>query len=211
MPRYGSADPPDATGFNVVRSGTVVDRRMGTNGPEVQVAYYDRGETSDWLPVGHHGSAGATMFYCPRLNDNVTVLHYPTAIEQGIVVCTNPTSNGGSIQPDSLNSIAMMGDNGEQFSYNPDTKTLAIHGVGSINITVAGDTYLQTNGNLTAKVGGGADLEAGGTVTLKGSQVIINCDCHIKGKLTVDGVTLLDAGGTATPNLINADGSGNGS
>src|SRR6516164_3473897 len=137
--RYGSREPTDSTAFNVVRSGTVVNRRMGQNGPEVQVAYEDRGVVSDWIPVGAQGAAGMTMFYLPRLNDNVTVLHYPSAIEQGIVVCTNPTSHGGSIQPDSLNSVALRGDNGEQFSYNPDTKTLAFQGVGTLNISASAD------------------------------------------------------------------------
>jgi phage baseplate assembly protein V len=206
---YGSAEKPDPTGFNVVRSGMVVDRRFGKNGPEVLIAYNDRGVTSDWLPVGNQGSAGATMFYCPRLNDNVTVLHYPTAIEQGIVVCTNPTKNGGSIQPDSINSVAMLADDGSQFSYNPDTKTLAIQGVGTITISASGDTSIQSNGNLNAIVGGNLSASANGSATVTAPTITLQGNVTITGNLTVQGVTSLQLA-SANPHCTNTDGSGGG-
>jgi phage baseplate assembly protein V len=217
---YGSLEKADATSFNIVRSGTVVNRRMGKNGPQVQVTYEDRGVVSDWLPVGNQGSAGTTMFWCPRLNDNVTVLHYPTAIEQGIIVCTSPTGNGGAIQPDSLNSIAMRSDDGAQFSYNPDAKTLAIQGVTTVHITAAGDITIQANGNLTAHIGSQAvwnvpefvingNLLVNGNISTNGGEGG-DGSIGITGGLNVAKPVYFAEGGTAKPHLINDDNSGGG-
>lgn len=204
--RYGSADPTDATAFNVVRNGRVIDRRMGANGPEVLVTYYDRGVTSDWLPIGQQGSAGCTMFYCPRVGDNVTTLHYPTAIEQGVVVCTNPTANGGAIQPDSINSVGMMTDNGEQFSYNPDTKTLAVNGVATVSITASGDITIQANGNVNMPVGGTVTIKAA-SINLNGVIIDANGNVTIPGRLIVQGTTTMLQLATANPHCLNVDGS----
>lgn len=216
MKHYGSFERPDPTGYNVVRSGSVIDRRFGPNGPEVQVTYLDRGVTSDWIPVGNSGSNGSTMFYCPRVGDNVTVLHYPTAIEQGIVVASNPTANGGSIQPDSLNSIAMRADDGAQFSYNPDNQTLAIEGVGTIKISAGGKLTLQVNGDVQATVGGNLTASVNGsvtvtaqTITLNGVQIDSAGNVTIPGNLTVLGTTNLQLA-IASPHCVNTDGSGGG-
>jgi phage baseplate assembly protein V len=207
--QYGTVRPTDATAFNCIRNGRVINRRMGQNGPEVQVTYYDRGVTSDWLPVGQQGANGTTMFFVPRLGDNVTVLHYPTAIEQGIVVCANPTSNGGSIQPDSINSIGMMTDNGEQFSYNPDTKTLGINGVGTVSITASGDITIQANGNVNMPVGATMTVKAN-QINLNGVLIDSSGNVTIPGNLTVQGSTSMQMA-TANPQCTNIDGSGGGS
>ena len=209
--RYGTARETDPTAFNAVRTGRVIDRRMGQNGPEVLVTYYDRDITSDWLPVGQQGAGGpggASFFYCPRVGDNVTALHFPTGIETGVVICTNPTSNGGAIQPDSLNSIAMRGDNGEQFSYNPDTKTLAVQGVGTIQISASGDVSIQANGNLTMPVGGTVTVTAS-QINLNGVLIDSSGNVTIPGDLTVQGNTNMKLA-TADPHCINTDGSGGG-
>lgn len=203
--QYGTARETDATAFNTVRTGRVIDRRMGQNGPEVLVTYYDRDITSDWLPVGQQGSSGASMFYCPRNGDNVTVLHFPTAIETGVVVCTNPTSNGGAIQPDSINSIACRGDNGEQFSYNPDTKTLAMQGCGTIKISASGDVSIQANGNLTMPVGSTMKVTAA-TINLNGVIIDSSGNVTIPGRLIVEGTTTMMQLATANPHCLNLDG-----
>jgi phage baseplate assembly protein V len=208
--QYGSRRETDPTAFNAIRTGRVIDRRMGQNGPEVLVTYYDRDITSDWLPVGQQGSSGASMFYCPRTGDNVTVLHFPTAIETGVVVCTNPTSNGGAIQPDSINSIACRGDNGEQFSYNPDSKTLAVQGCGTIKISASGDVSIQANGNLTMPVGSTMKVTAT-TINLNGVIIDANGNVTIPGNLTIVGTTTMLQLAIATPHCQNTDGSGGGS
>lgn len=205
---YGSKRATDATAFNAIRNGRVIDRRMGQNGPEVLVTYYDRDITSDWLPVGQQGASGMTMFYCPRVGDNVTVLHYPTAIETGVVICTHPTSNGGAIQPDSINSVALMGDNGEQMSYNPDTKTLALQGLGTVAISASGDTNQQSNGNMTVIVGGTFKVTAA-QINLNGVLIDSGGNVTIPGDLTVLGNTNLELT-IANPHCLNTDGSGGG-
>lgn len=218
-PAY-SSDDFNQTSFNMLRSGTVVDRRMGDNGPEAKINYPDRGLTSDWLPIGSQGSAGTTMFFCPRVGTNVTVAHFGSGVEQGIVLCSNPTGNGGSVTPDSLNSIAMISDDGAQFSYNPDSGELTVLGVKKINLAASGDTVVYTGGNCTAQVGGNLKATVTGSATVTAPTVNVNAtgsitlnspNVTITGTLHVDYIIPFQTGNVlATPHIQNNDGSGGG-
>jgi phage baseplate assembly protein V len=209
-PLYGSADER-ATYNNMIRLGFVVDRRAGEFGPEVRVTYDDRGVTSAWLPIGKQGSANTGMHFVPRIGDTVTVLHYPTGIENGVVVCSHNTQNNPGYQPRSLNAIAMQADDGSYFEYDPDVGCLSINGISTLFLSSNGDIQVNTGGNLTASVGGSLSATVSGSATLKASQIKLDGPVEITGTLKVDGVTTLAAGGTATPRLSNSDGSGGGS
>jgi phage baseplate assembly protein V len=230
---YGSASPPDATGFNLIRSGTVVDRQMTTSGAQVRVVYPDRDVTSDWLPVTQQGSSGAIFHYCPRVGDNVTSLHFPTGIEMGTVIGTNCTPNNPSFTPRSLNAIGVQPDDGSYLEYDPDTGCLSILGVGTIyvnangqiviiaggdmdlttqanlNIVVQGNAVATISGDLTANVSGNATVTAA-TATVTAATITLQGNVTVTGTLTVDGVSTFLAGGEAFPHIVNSDGSGGG-
>jgi phage baseplate assembly protein V len=213
-----SSDDFNQTSLNLIRSGTVIDRRMGSNGPEVRVAYGDRGVTSDWLPVSQPSSGGMSFHFCPRKGANVLVAHIGTGIEHGSVIGSSPTQNGGAVIPNSLNSVAILADDGAQFEYNPDSgqllaggvKTIKIVGAATITVVTGGDVDLTAGGNLNANVSGNAVIVAanvniqGGTITLQGNVIVT-------GSLDVKGSTTLEIGGTTlSGHLTNADGAGGG-
>jgi phage baseplate assembly protein V len=217
QPPYSSNDF-NQTSLNLLRSGTVIDRRMGANGPEVRVSFGDREVTSDWLPVSQTGSGGMSFHYCPRNGSNVLVSHIATGVEYGMVLGSSVTQNGGAVIPNSLNSAAMLADDGAQFEYDPDTgqllaggvKTIKIVGGSTITIVTGGDVDLTAGGNLNANISGNVIVVAAnatiqaGTITLQGNVVVT-------GTLDVKGSTTLEVGGTTlSGHLTNADGAGGG-
>ena len=209
----------DATHLNQVRSGTVVDRRGTSSGPQVKVVYPDRdGVTSDWLPVGQAGSAGTGFHYCPRVGDNVTVAHFPTGIEQGMVIGTNPTPNNPAFKPRSLNAVAMQTDDGAYFEHDPDAGCLSLAGIATL--------YLQSKGELSAAIGTTVTLTSGGTITVTAGGTVKNTAPKIKfngvlndssgnvtipGTLTVQQNVQFNATGSIATHLANNDGAGGGS
>lgn len=221
-PSYGS-DNEFQRLLNVIRSGTVINRRNGPVGPEVQVAYTDRNIVSDWMRVGSPSSAGSFHFHhCPDIGDNVTVAHFPTGIEQAVVLCTNPTDNNPTFVPNSIDSRAMGGADGSFFEHEPNSGTSTIAGVAHLHIQ-AGEALLyfateniQVSGNWTKQVGGTITINAGGNVqitapliTLNGVTIDSNGNVGIPGNLSVAGTTNLQQS-YANPNCENADGSGGG-
>jgi phage baseplate assembly protein gpV len=163
---------------------------------------------------------------CPRINSNVIVGHLPTGIEQGIVLCATATGNGGALIPSHLDEVVSVFEDGAALGYNPQSGVLNVVGVNQINIgaggTVSiysgGSLLLQVGGDVSGTVGGNITLTAGGNanvtaanITLKAGTITLDGPVHITKTLTVDGVSNLNSGGTATPRLTNADGSGNGS
>jgi len=221
-PSYGS-DNEFQRLLNCIRSGTVINRRNGTGGPEVQIAYTDRNIITDWTSVGTHGSAGSFHTHsCPDIGDNVTVLHLPTGIEQGIVVCTNPTSNNPTFVPNSIDSKAMSGQDGSFFEHEPNSGTTTIAGVAHLHIQ-AGESLMylateniQVSGNWTKQVGGTITINAGGNVKITAPQINLNGvlidssgNVTIPGTLTVKGTTTM-ALASASPHCLNSDGSGGG-
>jgi|SRR5215472_2253019 len=221
-PAYGS-DNEFQRLLNVVRNGTVINRRRGTNGPEVRIAYTDRNIVSDWTPVGQQGASGSFHHYnCPDIGDNVTVLHMPTGIEQGIVICANPTDNNPTMVPNSIDSKALSGSDGSFFEHEPNSGTTTVAGVAHLHID-AGEALLyfdnemvQVTGAWTKHVGATITINAGGNVTITAPMISLNGvtidsagNVAIPGTLTVKGNTYLDLA-FADPHCENIDGSGGG-
>jgi phage baseplate assembly protein V len=222
-PPYGS-DNEFQRLLNCIRNGTVINRRNGTNGPEVQIAYTDRNIISDWTRIGVPGGSGAFHHYhCPDIGDNVTVLHMPTGIEQGIVVCSNPTDNNPTFVPNSIDSHAMAGQDGSFFEHEPNSGTTTMAGIGHLHIQ-AGEALLyfatenvQVSGNWTKQVGGTITINAGGQITVTAPMISLNGvlidsagNVTIPGTLTVKGNVAFEATGTIATHLTNLDGSGAG-
>jgi phage baseplate assembly protein V len=222
-PPYGSDNELQRL-LNCIRSGTVINRRRGTNGTEIQIAYPDRGITSDWTRVGGSGSAGSFhMHHCPDIGDNVTVLHLPTGIEQGVVVCTNPTDNNPTFVPNSIDSKAIGGSDGSFFEHEPNSGTTTVAGVAHLHI-LAGESLIylttemvQVSGTSTKHVGGTITLSAGGQITVTAPMISLNGvlidssgNMTIPGNLTVKGSTTMQLA-QASPHCTNTDGSGGGS
>jgi phage baseplate assembly protein V len=203
-PSYGSNDF-NQTSLNLLRSGTVIDRQYGVGGPQVRVSFPDRDITSDWIPVASSMAGGVTTYSLPRIGTNVLVAHLGTGIEKGVVLGSNPTENGGAIGPGSPNSVAMLADDGFQVEYNPDTGALNVLGAKTITFAAGGDTLLYSEGNLTASVGGTANITAG-TAIVKAGNIKLDGNVVVTGTLEVDGFTSCKGGGTTTPHMTNADG-----
>lgn len=210
--------------LNCIRSGTVINRRRGTSGVEVQIAYTDRNIISDWTRVGGSGSAGSFhAHHCPDIGDNVTVLHLPTGIEQGVVVATNPTDNNPTFVPNSIDSKALGGSDGSFFEHEPNSGTTTVAGVAHLHIS-AGESLIyvttemmQVGGNSTKQVGGTVNLNAGAQITVTAPMISLNGvlidssgNVTIPGNLTVKGSTSMQSA-TANPHCTNTDGSGGGS
>ncbi|MGD0178764.1 MAG: phage baseplate assembly protein V [Terriglobales bacterium] len=211
MEEYGSAGP-DCRFENLSRDGTVVARRFGQYGPEVQVTFPDRdGVTTDWLPVKVPGSAGCNFFYCPRVGDNVTVQHYPTGIESGVVVGGHNTSNNPCFPPHSLNSIAMQPDDGSMFEYDPDVGCLVVNGIGTLYFNALGQAIFICGGDLDVTVGGNLNATVTGNVIITAPNISLNGNVEITGTLSTTGSVAFGAGGTIQTHLQNLDGAGGGS
>jgi phage baseplate assembly protein V len=223
---YGSSGY-DSTGVNQIRSGKVIDRRVTNTGAQVKVQYTDRDMLeSDWLPVGQMGSKG-TIFYSPPpdIGTAVTVAHFPTGIERGIVICTNSTLDNPSFTPRSIDAFGIQFKDGAYFEYDPvagcfsinGLKTAYINASGQVQLIAGGDIDAQTQANLNALVGGNMTATVTGTNTVKAAShkfqgpVEFTDAVTLDSTLTVGGRTLLNGGGLATPNLQNQDGSGDGS
>jgi phage baseplate assembly protein V len=208
-PEYGS-DSPNQSWLNLTRNGIVYDRQFGANNrPEVKVYYPDRDILSDWLPVKQQGSAGAMFHYCPRIGDAVTVENLGTGIEQGVVTGAHPTDNNPVVQPNSLDSVALATDDGAFFEHEPNSKTLTVAGVGTMHLSVNGET-LAFSGTWTLNASGACSITAN-SVTIKAGAIKLDGPVEITQTLKVDGYTTLAGGGNAIPNITNSSGSGGGS
>jgi len=212
----------------MLRSGTVVDRRAGPNGAEVRVAYPDRGVTSDWLPVGQSLAGGAMSHSCPRINTNVIVGHLPTGIEQGVVLCSTPTGNGGALIPSHLDETVTVFEDGAAIGYNPQSGVLNVVGInqitigagGTVSVYSGGNLLLQISGDLDASVAGNLNATVAGTATVTAPTVNVNASSAImlnSPKVTCTGTFYCDqfkpnqaSAPTATPHMTNQDGSGGG-
>jgi phage baseplate assembly protein gpV len=151
--------------------------------------------------------------------------HFPTGIETGIVIATNPTPNNPGVKPTHLDSLGILYEDNSYHEYNPQTGCLSINGIATlylnshgemqiisgsnISITTTGNLTATVGGNLTATVTGAANVTAA-TATLQAGTFSLIGNTTVTGSLTVSGVTLLNGGGTATPHLSNTDGAGGG-
>lgn len=214
--------------LNMVRNGTVINRRRGTNGTEVQIAITDRNIVTDWTRVGGHGSAGAWHEHsCPDIGDNVTSLHLPTGIEQGIVICTNPSDNNPTFVPNSIDSKAFgSGIDGSFFEHEPNSSTTTVAGVTHLHVQAKeavlyfDNEMTQVSGAWTKEVGGGITINAGDIVkitapTINLNGVLIDSSGNVTipagMKLKVDFIYASGASEpTGVPHVKNQDGSGAG-
>jgi phage baseplate assembly protein V len=189
-PEYGS-DNPNTTWLNVARSGVVYSRRNGRSGPEVKVYYGDRDVLTDWIPVNQLGSAGAAFHFCPRVGDNVTVLHLGTGIEQGIVIGSHGTDNNPVFTPNSLDSHAAAFEDGAFFEHEPQSSTCTLAGVGTLHLSIGGQTLIFS-GSFTLNVGGAVTINAA-SATIKAGAITLDGPVHITKTLTVDGTSTFNA------------------
>jgi len=207
-PEYGS-DNPNQTWLNLARDGVVYNRRNGRRGPEVQVYYQDRDVLTDWMPVNQMGSAGAAFHYCPRVGDNVTVLHLGSGISQGIVLGSHATDNNPTFTPNSIDSHAAAFEDGAFFEHEPQSSTTTVAGVQTLHISVGGDTLAFSGGTWTLNVGGDCNITCGGNATVKAGTITLDGNVTITKDLTVQGTTHMQQA-FASPNCRNSDGSGGG-
>jgi phage baseplate assembly protein V len=195
---YGTANF-ESTGMNVIRSGRVTQRRITKNGgAQVKVFYPDREVESDWLPCGQPGTKGH-QFYVPppQIGDRVTVAHFPTGIERGVVLCSNQTGDNPCFTPNSLDSIAVRTIDGGYIEYDPDHGCFSINGVatvyinasGQVQIIAGGDLDVQTAANLNATVSGNLAATVSGTATITAPNIKLAGNVEITGTLLVDGNT----------------------
>jgi phage baseplate assembly protein V len=210
---YGSSAVQDKVGYNTLRGGKIVGRRLTSAGPQVQVTYEDRdGVVTDWLPVIQQGAAGVVFHYCPRVGDNVLVAHFPTGIESGVVLGATPSSVNPGITPRSLDSIAMQADDGSYFEYEPNAGCLSMAGISTLYLQANGDAEIDPGGKLTINVGGTTMIISGGNMTISGPTITLQGNVVITGTLDVKQFTTLEVGGaTLTGHVANADGAGGGS
>jgi phage baseplate assembly protein V len=204
---------------NMIRFGTVVDGE-NTSGPQAKATWQDKGlngVTSGMMQVLQKSTQGCKEFFLPRNGDQVVSLHDPDSPEVGFILGTLSSSsspltndqNGPALVPQSLKSKATMFDDGVLIDYDPIASKLIISGPVK-NVSISGIT-------------GPVSIQSSSTASLKFSQITIDSPVEfkqpvtmdqtvtMKSNLTVAGTTLLNGGGTATPNLVNADGSGDGS
>jgi phage baseplate assembly protein gpV len=209
-PSYGS-DNPNQSWLNLNRDGVVYARRQGTNGPEVQVYYADRDLLSDWLQVKQRGSAGAIFHFCPRIGDTVSVENLGTGIEQGVVTGSHATTNNPGFTPKSLDALAMATDDGSYFEHEPQSGTFTLAGVNTLHLSVKGET-LAFSGPWTLQSSGAVSI-TGTDVTINANSITLNApNTIVTGTLKVDYIKPYQQSVTlATPQVKNADGSGNGS
>lgn len=225
-PPYGS-DNEFQRLLNCIRSGTVINRRRGTSGSEIQIAFTDRHTISDWTRVGGSGSAGSFhTYHCPDIGDNVMTLHLPTGIEQGIVICTNPTDNNPTFCPNSIDSKAIGGQDGSFFEHEPNSGTTTMAGIAHLHISADESLIylttemMQVSGTSTKHVGGAITLSAGAQITVTAPMISLNgVTIDSSGNVTLPQGAILKAdefAGTtqtpvANPRITNLDGSGQGS
>jgi phage baseplate assembly protein V len=209
---YGT-DSTDTRFSNILCSGIVVNRRE-TPYPSVQVSYPDRGTNgfiTDWLPVRSTSCTGAQIYFLPRKGEVVTVYHPSGALETGVVLGGNFTSNLPGPTPGSIDSLHIVMDDGTTFDLDPIASAFNFTSPGLANISFKGNVGLTTQANLNVSVQGNLDATVTGTATIQAPNVNVQGNLNVSGNLTVSGTSNLNGGGTANPQMSNADGSGGGS
>jgi phage baseplate assembly protein V len=139
----------------------------------------------------------------PRINDVVQCLHPTGDLTNGVCMGANYTTNNAGPSTSSMNSMCMLMDDGTLFEYDPDAKNWIITAQGTWNATFKGNINLTTQGN--------ANIVVSGTAVIQATTIDLQGNVNISGDLTVSGFSNLQGGGEATPNMINQDGSGDGS
>lgn len=199
---YGSARGTDSTAYNIVRCGRVTARRLTKVGAQVKVTYDDRGVESDWIPVGQSNSKGHVFYNPPpQLGDQAIVLHLPTGIEKGVMVCTTSNLRNPSFTPRSVNSVALQALDGSYFEYDPDKGCLNINGVTTVYLNSKGEIRIITGGDLNATVSGNLTANVSGTATVQAPSIKLQGNVEITGTLLVDNNVTVNGTTTTVQNL----------
>jgi phage baseplate assembly protein gpV len=114
-------------------------------------------------------------------------MHLGSGTEQGIVVGSHGTNNNPSLIPNTLDSIALATEDGAFFEHEPQGGTLTMAGVGTLHLSINGDSLIFSGGKWTLNVGGPVNINAGGTVTVTAPTVQVNGNVNISGNLSVSG------------------------
>jgi len=195
---------------NMYRQAKVIERIVDLTQVSVRVQYLDKdGLISKPIPVKQHGSKSTGSFWCPKIGDDVCVTLLPNGGEDGFVDGSfyNAGNPPPTTNPDCHHTTFA---DGTIIEYKEATQTARSSSPGQLTIK---STYpiVITSGNVSITVTGTTSLTSSGTTTIKASAITLDSDVTITKSLTVKGVSNLQGGGTATPHMTNADGSGNGS
>jgi phage baseplate assembly protein V len=175
-----------------------------------RVQYLDKdGLISKPLPVKQFGSRSTSSFWCPKVNDDVSVTMLPNGDEDGFIDGSfYNTGNPPPItDPNTRHVTFADGTVIEYTEKGAGIRGTAAGGAGSGTLTV------NSVGPITIKCTGACYIEASGQATIKASLILLDAtDVKITGKLWVDQLKPYAAGEImSTPHVKNADGSGNGS
>jgi len=185
----------------MVRCGRVT--KVSVNGcVAATVTFPDRGFQSGYMTVMQRNTIGAQDYYVPEEGEPVWVLMQGRSLSRGMILGSAYTE--GNAPP--FNSRTIRGVKFKDGSY------MIYDSAG------AGNYQIYTPGKITAQSGGDANITCGGNLTItvsnqatiKAPAIVLVGGVEIQGPLKVDGTTNLAAGGSATPNLRNTDGSGGG-
>ncbi len=184
---YGTRGHQQSTN-EMLFSGYVIDRNPidGT----IKVSQGDRSNVTDWIKVTQRSTTGMQDWHLPRLNAYVHMLKVPDA---------------------TYNRAIILGESYTDLYINA-AEPIEIHTQGQVNLVARGYVYITC---ANAKVQCNQceftkDVLIDGNTTIKGT-LTVQGTTTLESNLVVSGVSLLEGGGTATPSMINSDGSGNGS
>jgi phage baseplate assembly protein V len=190
------------------RQGKVIEQLVDDTRVDVRVQWLDKDKLiSKPIPVKQFGSRSTSNFWCPKVGDDVSVTMLPNSnggdgfVDGSFYNVGNPPP---TIDPNVRHIRFVDGTIIEYAEKGPATPgARASSGTGTLTITSVGP--------IDIKCSGPCFIESGGPMILRAANITLEGNVHITGALTVDGVSNLNAGGTANPRMTNADGSGNGS
>jgi phage baseplate assembly protein V len=167
------------------------------------VTFPDRNFQSGYMTVLQRNTLGTNDFYVPEEGEPVWVMMAGRSLSRGLILGSAYTDDN----PPPYNSRTIRGvkfKDGTFIIYDAaNGGNYQINSAGKLTATTVGDANVTVGGNLVANVTGNASLKSP-NITLDGAVTVTKT-------LTVQGVCTFSAGGSATPSIINTDGSGNGS
>jgi phage baseplate assembly protein V len=213
---YGTANG-DTRLSNVFRIGVVVARRQ-TPFPSVQVSYPDRGNgyVSTWLPVRMTSCTGVKVYHLPRLNETVQCFHPSGALESGVCLGANYTTNLTGPNTQSIDSMNISWSDGTIFDYDPQSSRLWMSGTASSAALQFQNaiSLTSTASTITINAKGQITITSQANVVINGVIIDPNGNVTIPGTLTVEKTSQFDeninvtGNGNATGEWIDSTGSG---
>jgi phage baseplate assembly protein V len=176
----------------MVRCGRVTKVKTAKN-IMATVTYPDRGFQSPYLLVMQRNTIGMQDYYVPVPGETVWVLMNGKSLTRGIILGSAYTDSN----PPPFNSATirgMMFGDGSYVIY--DTS-----GIGNYQINTKGNVTITCAKDLSATITG--------TAVIKAPTMILDGNVSITGTLSCDYFKGYQTGApTATPHMINSDGSG---